>query len=117
MIEQIFLTPKKKKKKRQEEREETLEKSPVFQSLAVSVSVSCQRVWTWPGRERQPAERAIRITRSIFSFLEGVLLLLSLPCWALSLSGPATFVSDNWLSQPTSHSPKAPGIEQTAHPL
>ena len=116
MIEQIFLTPKKKKK-RQEEREETLEKSPVFQSLAVSVSVSCQRVWTWPGRERQPAERAIRITRSIFSFLEGVLLLLSLPCWALSLSGPATFVSDNWLSQPTSHSPKAPGIEQTAHPL
>ena len=117
LIEQIFLTTKKKKKKKAE-RKKTLEKSPIYQSLAVSVSVSCQSVWTWPGRERQPAERAIRITRSIFSFfLEGVLLLLFPPCWALSLSGPATFVSDNWLSQPTSHSPKAPGIEQTTHLL
>lgn len=63
-------------------------------------------------------EHAIKITRSIFSFvLEGFLLLLSPPCWALSLSVPATFISNNCLSQPTSQSPKAPGIEQIAHPL
>lgn len=63
-------------------------------------------------------EHTIKITRSIFSFfLEGFLLLLSPPCWALSLFVPATLILNNWLSQPTSQSRKAPGIEQIAHPL
>ena len=59
-LQQLFLDRAdipyyKKKKKKQEESKKTLEKPPIFQSLAMSVSVSCQRVWTWPGRERQPS--------------------------------------------------------------
>lgn len=70
------------------------------------------------GLKGKVSEHAIKITRSIFSFfLEGFLLLLSLPCWALSLSMPAAFISDNWLFQPPPPGPKAPGIEQIAHPL